>query len=392
MTCEHATRTMLVGKHILLLSNGEDSTSELGLKLSLYGGAVFVIGNDITMLSQLQREVRDVGEVLNFRIVDYNDLTTVHRVAAHLQSTVNRFHVLVDNSGQTGHYYARALLGTLDHLPDQIITINHANGDNHRLFAAPAGIKTVVVHTDTSDAALPCAEDSIPTDLYSAILAREVVYAIGDDRYHTVNRIALVDQGNELQAQLYRDNGTTSTLADTIRRGRTQKVFIASTGMGRAVFAGCDFKRGEIVFETNGTRIDHQTEHTIQIDWECHFEPDSPIRLINHSCDPNVGVKTNADGLPDFYAFRDIQQGEELTFDYAMTEYMHYPRADESLEFSLECQCGSPDCRGKLGYYSELPETVKRHYAGFVSAYFATPQPNSHSAHSAKITTIRDRL
>jgi hypothetical protein len=56
---------------------------------------------------------------------------------------------------------------------------------------------------------------------------------------------------------------------------------------------------------------------------------------------------------------------------------MHYPRADAALEFNLECRCGSPNCRGKLGYYSELPEATKQHYVGFVSAYFATPRPGA---------------
>ncbi|HLA43084.1 MAG TPA: SET domain-containing protein-lysine N-methyltransferase, partial [Aggregatilineales bacterium] len=127
-------------------------------------------------------------------------------------------------------------------------------------------------------------------------------------------------------------------------------------------------------FETSGTFLTHQTEHTLQLGWDLHLEPDSPIRLMNHSCEPAAGVKTNARNLPDFYAFRDIKKGEEITFDYAMTEYAHYPREDASLEFSLECRCGAPSCRGKLGYYSELSDEIKTKYAGYVSAYLVRPQ------------------
>jgi hypothetical protein len=381
---------MLLGKYILLLGNGEDSTSELGLKLSLHGGIVFVIGKNEAVLAQLQHEVYDAGGRLSYYIVDSDDPITALQVSAHVQAAGDTCYALVDNTGQSDHRYKRALLEIFEHsseltLPEHIITINHANGDPDHTFAPPDESKAVVIDTDISDGALPGAQDELPkaTELYSAILAREVVYALGHKTYHAVNRIALINDGNNILARLYKGS---SSPVKTIRRGRTPQVYVAHTKMGRAVFAGCDFKRGDLIFETNGTRLAHQTEHTIQIDWDFHLEPDSPIRLINHSCDPNVGVKTNPNGLPDFYAFRDIQQGEELNFDYAMTEYRHYPRADEALEFSLECRCGSPNCRGKLGYYSELSAATKQRYEGFVSAYFATPRPCA--AHLAKTATM----
>ena len=51
---------------------------------------------------------------------------------------------------------------------------------------------------------------------------------------------------------------------------------------------------------------------------------DVPAILINHSCDPNVGVakQLNEGGSYDFVALRDIQEGEELRFDYETTEYV----------------------------------------------------------------------
>jgi hypothetical protein len=112
-----------------------------------------------------------------------------------------------------------------------------------------------------------------------------------------------------------------------------------------------------------------QTEHSIQIDWERHIEPLGAARFLNHACSPNLGVKTNLLKLPDFFALQDIEKDEEITFDYAMTEYTHYERIDPSLEFDLTCLCNSPNCRGKLGYYSELPEAAKNKYRGFVSNY-----------------------
>lgn len=138
---------------------------------------------------------------------------------------------------------------------------------------------------------------------------------------------------------------------------------------GLGVFAGRPFAKGEIVARATGTEIDCQTEHSFQIGWHRHLEPDPPTRFFNHSCRPNLGVRTNNHGWPEFVALRDIAAGEELTYDYAMTEYRHYERSLPELEFDLTCRCGAARCRGKLGYYSELSEELKEEYAGFISDY-----------------------
>lgn len=57
-------------------------------------------------------------------------------------------------------------------------------------------------------------------------------------------------------------------------------------------------------------------------------------RFMNHSCDPNI-VWADDDTM---IASRDILPGEEITFDYAMTEV--------AIPFRMECRCGSPNCRG----------------------------------------------
>jgi uncharacterized protein len=142
---------------------------------------------------------------------------------------------------------------------------------------------------------------------------------------------------------------------------------------GQGLFALRNFRMGELVLSATGEVVSKQTEHSIQIGWDRHLEPRPLARFINHSCDPNLGVKTNKHGFPDFVAMRAITMGEELTFDYAMTEYRHYERDDPALEFDLTCHCGSVICRGKLGYYSELPHELKEKYAGFISDYLLRP-------------------
>ena len=49
------------------------------------------------------------------------------------------------------------------------------------------------------------------------------------------------------------------------------------------------------------------------------------ISKVNHSCDPNCGIKVNETGAHDFVARKDIEVGEEITFDYAMRKLWHRP-------------------------------------------------------------------
>jgi hypothetical protein len=157
-----------------------------------------------------------------------------------------------------------------------------------------------------------------------------------------------------------------------------------SRTMGLGVFAGCDFQPGELVLQAAGVLLDYQTLYSIQVDWDRHLDPDAPAKYLNHSCDPNLGVRMTG-SHPEFFARRAISKDEQVCFDYAMTEYRHYPRQDPRDDFSLTCSCGSPQCRGRLGYYSELPEDIRRQYQGCFASYLAAaPQVIAAGAGSAE--------
>jgi len=82
-----------------------------------------------------------------------------------------------------------------------------------------------------------------------------------------------------------------------------------------------------------------------------------PGDSINHSCEPNCGMR-NATTI---VAMRDIVVGEELTFDYAMSDASDY---DE-----FECNCGTSLCRGKVRADDWQLETLRHRYKGFFSPY-----------------------
>ncbi len=93
-------------------------------------------------------------------------------------------------------------------------------------------------------------------------------------------------------------------------------------------------------------------------------ERDGSMIFSNHSCDPNIGVQ----GQIVFIAMRDIAAGEELTHDWAMTD------DDDS---SIECHCGSANCRGTItGKDWQRPELQER-YRGYFSLYIAEKIPRA---------------
>lgn len=61
---------------------------------------------------------------------------------------------------------------------------------------------------------------------------------------------------------------------------------------------------------------------------------------------------------------RDIKVGEELCWDYAMTEDTFW---------SMKCQCGSPDCRKLIAGYRFLPPARRWAYKGFISEWLLDP-------------------
>lgn len=64
--------------------------------------------------------------------------------------------------------------------------------------------------------------------------------------------------------------------------------------------------------------------------------------FFNHSCDPNCGFQALDSSL--VVAIRDIEPGEELTYDYQCMD------TEASFYDGLECKCGSFKCRGVLRF------------------------------------------
>jgi hypothetical protein len=139
-------------------------------------------------------------------------------------------------------------------------------------------------------------------------------------------------------------------------------------GNGNGIFAKVPLKKGEILAVFGGVVYEWDTFVTlpelerslcIQVEERLFLVPDKIGEgdYVNHSCNPNAGLS----GQIALVAMRDIHPGEEVCFDYAMSDTMPY---DE-----FNCGCGAPTCRGRVtGNDWKLPALQKR-YAGFFAPH-----------------------
>lgn len=133
-------------------------------------------------------------------------------------------------------------------------------------------------------------------------------------------------------------------------------------GRGVGVFATRAFRPGETVLRARAVATTaERAENTMQVGPAEHAVIDQPAVFLNHACAPVLGLRDNAFGAYDFFALADIAPGDELTFDYAMSEW--------EVGFIEACRCGADGCRkGPLGF-DALPLARRETYAPYLAGY-----------------------
>jgi hypothetical protein len=137
----------------------------------------------------------------------------------------------------------------------------------------------------------------------------------------------------------------------------------AAHGKGDAVLATRPFAAGETVMV--GFLIGPLTgndSHATQVGPDRWARHGGLGPKVNHSCDPNCGVRLNGGQAFDFVARRPIDAGQEVTFDYAMRNFTidHFPDV---------CLCGAVECRGSVTGWKDLPAARKADYGELVAPY-----------------------
>lgn len=122
--------------------------------------------------------------------------------------------------------------------------------------------------------------------------------------------------------------------------------------IGHGLFARVPIETGDFILEYTGVRIptkladEMKSRYLFELDpdWTVDGEvPENLARYINHSCEPNCECQLE-DGKINIYAARDIEPGEELSFDYGQ-EYFD--------EFIKPFGCKCPACSEQKTVNSE---------------------------------------
>jgi len=137
-----------------------------------------------------------------------------------------------------------------------------------------------------------------------------------------------------------------------------ESITIIETGSkGCGIVATKHIRKGETIFRFSGELVPRRKlknpNTALQLDEDLFLESYGTIdENLNHSCNPNCHVDFRQLTL---VALKDIQRGEELTFDYNTSEY---DLMDQGCFFT--CLCGSQDCIGDVRGFKYLPADHKK--------------------------------
>lgn len=132
---------------------------------------------------------------------------------------------------------------------------------------------------------------------------------------------------------------------------------------GHAVFARQAIAAGELLAVFGGDIVSGadigERRYALQVDEDLFLVSgvEGPGDWFNHSCEPNAGLR----GQLSLVAMRAIEPGEEVSYDYAMSDGSAY---DE-----FPCACGSPLCRTRVTGDDWQRSELWARYHGHFSPY-----------------------
>lgn len=148
-----------------------------------------------------------------------------------------------------------------------------------------------------------------------------------------------------------------------------QQVYVGPGPLGVSLFASQPIRSGRTILRLSGPIITFDDAvkkgarecYPLQIAHDAYIDLIEPGCFANHSCAPNAGLVNDV----DLVAMRDLAPGEEIRYDYSTT-------MDEE-SWTMECRCGSGQCRGVVTDFKLLPSGVRNTYLrlGMVQAFIA---------------------
>lgn len=132
------------------------------------------------------------------------------------------------------------------------------------------------------------------------------------------------------------------------------------------MYAGQNIKKGQVIHLLYGDIVSFDEcieriragseaqDDSLQVGFELDMILEDMGHFFNHSCDPNAGVRK----ISELIAIKDIKRGEEITFDYSSTIG---PNVTSEV-WTMECLCGSRNCRKLVSNVLSIPKKQIKHY------------------------------
>lgn len=136
------------------------------------------------------------------------------------------------------------------------------------------------------------------------------------------------------------------------------KLTIGESKFGKGIFANSIIPVGTEIFTFTGeplsfndaVKLGNDQCYALQIGQTDYIMLDIPFGYVNHSCNPNCGLKDNT----KLIAIKNIEVGQELFYDYSTTMLERH--------WTMNCDCKSDNCRQVVDDFDKLSKASKEYY------------------------------
>tara|TARA_B100000315_G_C14392500_1_gene502683 strand:- start:213 stop:722 length:510 start_codon:yes stop_codon:yes gene_type:complete len=144
--------------------------------------------------------------------------------------------------------------------------------------------------------------------------------------------------------------------------------FVKDTPLGKGLFSKKDIKRGEKILKFSGPIVNgkealrrdlkkygRELGNALQVGKNRYIYLQDPGRIVNHSCNPNAGIKDDV----FLVAIKNITKGKQIIWDYATSMDEDYPG---NHAWTMKCKCRSKFCRKIVKDFKYLPKRLQQKY------------------------------
>ena len=133
---------------------------------------------------------------------------------------------------------------------------------------------------------------------------------------------------------------------------------IKEFGDGQGVFALKDIPEKTILMRVKGETMNfastkllgEKEDYTLQVDRDTYILTKPPFCFVNHCCQPNSALDEDL----FLYTIKAVKAGDQLCWDYS-TSMMER-------SWTMNCHCGSPECRVLIEDFDKLPAGLQNKY------------------------------